>query len=235
MSSPIPHINLLVLGATYSDAFERALRAQKLDGRVSYAIHQNYLRDLDPSVKSDLIVSPANSYAILDGGFDDAISRCLSAKDDYAALLRHCQQALYRRYRGFQPPGSALIIGIPAPLLVAGRTRNVWGIRFVGHCPTMRVPDDVRWDREVVYECVWTLLCAIGNHNQEVMGASETGKQAAGGATGCGYVSAERWAHQAALAIRHYVDAVEHPDVWSRMNWPDAQKLAMETQKTHEL
>ena len=247
MFSLVPRINLLVRDPGYLDAIERAVRAHKVNGQLSYSVYETSLRDLDPSVKSDLIVSPANSYALMDGGFDEATSRCLSPADDYAALLRHCQRALYRRYRGFQPPGSALIIELPEALRALGRTRNAWGVRYVGHCPTMRVPDDVRWDREVVYECVWTLLCEIGNHNREVAETSRDGAPAerAGAeirsilitplATCCGQVSAGRWAQQAAMAIRHYVDAVKRPQVCSQMDWPDAERFAAETQETHEL
>jgi O-acetyl-ADP-ribose deacetylase (regulator of RNase III) len=190
-------------------------------------------------------VSPANSYALLDGGFDDAISRAFSPADSYYALTRHAQLELYKQYRGFAPPGTCTLIAIPKEYAERSRTGDLWGCRWLALCPTMRVPDDADWDREVVYECVWSLLCAIDRHNGTAKDSaeSELGESASvihsilmtPLATGVGKVSARKWAQQAVLALKHYVSAVENDAQWSSLDWTQVTKLSDEVVETHEI
>ncbi|KAL9618387.1 MAG: hypothetical protein Q9160_006895 [Pyrenula sp. 1 TL-2023] len=230
----LPHIHLLCQHASSSTAFQLALSTHPLP--LSYTIHTTSLSALSPrTTHFDLIVSPANSHGILDGGFDDAISRTLSPKDDYFALTRAVQAQLYRTHRGFLPPGGCEIVRIPDEVRGRGRYYDGkgWGCGFVGVCPTMRTPGDVRWDREVVYECVWSLLCGIGRHNE----GKEAGERIEEVlmtplGTGTGGVSEERWAEQAVLALKHYVEAGEDEEKWTRLGWKEALELAQEARET---
>lgn len=82
---------------------------------------------------------------------------------------------------------------------------------------------NVVWDREVVYESVWSLLCKVEGHNR----ASEkklTRLLMAPLAAGIGKVSKERWSAQMVLAMKHFVDAVKRPEWWSRMQWNEIMK-----------
>ncbi|KAF4978807.1 hypothetical protein FZEAL_4874 [Fusarium zealandicum] len=230
----IPQIHLLCMEEHFSDAFEAARTSRKLPSSVSIQIHNCALSRLPQSVQFDIIVSPANSYGRLDGAFDDAISRALSPRDDYLALTHVAQAALYEQWRGFAPPGSCTLVRIPEEF--DARSRNVWGTRRVALCPTMRMPADVRWDREVVYECVWSLLCAIDNHNREVRAGKAKERIRSilmtPLATGVGKVSAEKWATQAVLAMKHFVEASENPAKWSALDWGDFGKHCAEVQYT---
>jgi O-acetyl-ADP-ribose deacetylase (regulator of RNase III) len=110
----------------------------------------------------------------------------------------------------------------------------------------MRRPSDVRWDREVVYECIWSLLCAIDNHNCSVRKAIEKGDREGTVedeeeiqsilmtplATGVGRVSPETWACQAVLALKHFVEASENPDKWSRLELVDIAVSTLEVEMT---
>ncbi|KAJ9660537.1 hypothetical protein H2198_002474 [Neophaeococcomyces mojaviensis] len=251
-STIIPHIHLLCLQPTASEAFPKALAAHNLTSSISYTIHNNALSHLNSSITFDLVVSPANSFGILDGGFDDAISRAWSPKDDYTALMRALQADLYKNYRGFQPPGSCHLFKMPKEF--KGKLRyndgNGWDCRFIAHCPTMRVPSSCQWDREVVYECIWTLLCAIDKHNRSIQTAveetsdPEIKKRVAEDlirsilmtplATATGMVSYKKWAEQTALAMKHFIDAVNNPADWSALNWPKAQRESWTVVKTHK-
>ncbi|KAH8658313.1 hypothetical protein BX600DRAFT_439481 [Xylariales sp. PMI_506] len=251
MTSPspnphIPHFHLLFMEQRFSDAFEAARVRHKLpEGSVSITTHACALSQLPAAVQFDTIVSPANSYGRLDGAFDDAISRALSPPGDYLALTHAAQAELYRKWRGFAPPGSCTLVRFPAEEFAArGNTKNVWGVKRVALCPTMRTPANVCWDREVVYECVWSLLCAIDNHNRGLAGDSKEGKKEGGReddirsvlmtplATGVGRVSPERWASQAVLALKHFVEASENPDKWSKLDWEDFGKSVAEVEFT---
>lgn len=103
----------------------------------------------------------------------------------------------------------------------------------------MRIPQDVRWDREVVYECIWSLLCAVDRHNRKVRagnGGAETEITSlcmTPLATGCGRLSLKRWAEQCVLAMKHWVEAVEHPEVWAQASWTDVlQNRDMDLRRT---
>ncbi|PYI09346.1 macro domain-like protein [Aspergillus sclerotiicarbonarius CBS 121057] len=199
-------------------------------------IHNCSLSYLPSTITFDAIVSPANSYGRLDGGFDDAISRAFSPKQDYLALTRHVQSLLYDEYRGFLPPGSCKLISIPETFTPL--SKNIWQTRYLALCPTMRVPRDTRWDREVVYECLWSLFCAIDKHNRVAWAEWDEKIESVlmtPLATGCGFVSPERWARQLVLAIRHYVDAVQDPGKWRSLDLGMAGELSKEVERTWDV
>jgi O-acetyl-ADP-ribose deacetylase (regulator of RNase III) len=224
-SPPFPHIHLLCMDERFCDPFKKALAAYNLPFSASITIHTCALSFIPPSVEFDAIVSPANSYGRLDGGFDDAISRAFSPKDDYLALTHVAQATLYKEWRGFAPPGTCTLVRLPDEF--KERSKNVWGTKYLALCPTMRVPQEVGWDREVVYECIWSLLCAVDKHNRLVQDGRSAGDVKIESllmtplATGIGRVSAERWASQAVLAIKHFVEATENPGKWSALEPAD--------------
>lgn len=86
----------------------------------------------------------------------------------------------------------------------------------------MREPRDVRWDKEIVYECMWSLLCQVEGHNRAAKGKGKIGRILMTPlAVGVGKVSKERWAAQTVLALRQFVDAIEKPARWSNLGWGD--------------
>lgn len=235
MAAHFPQIHLLCMMDEFVDAFEEARETHKLPSSIPIQMHNSSLSQVPASVQFDTIVSPANSYGLLDGAFDDAISGAFSPRDDYMALTRAAQARLYQLYRGFAPPGTCTLVRIPDGF--APRSRNVWGTRFVALCPTMRRPDMVNWDREIVYECVWSLLCAVDNHNRDVRAGAAEGEEIRSLmmtplATGCGRVSAEKWAAQAVLAMKHFAEASEDPEKWSRLDWSNLGKACEEVRLT---
>ncbi|OJJ68015.1 hypothetical protein ASPBRDRAFT_199713 [Aspergillus brasiliensis CBS 101740] len=238
-TNPIPHIHLLCMDEIFIHAFQSILSTTTTSPQFpKITFHNCSLSYLPPTIHFDAIISPANSYGRLDGGFDDAISRAFSPTTDYLALTRHAQGILYRDYRGYLPPGSCTLISIPGEFIP--RSKNVWGTRYLALCPTMRVPQDVRWDREIVYECVWSLLCAVDRHNSDVE-RSPNGRQSridsllmTPFATGCGFVSPEKWAKQMILALNHYIDAVQNPQKWSCLDLGQAMQYSKEVARTWE-
>jgi O-acetyl-ADP-ribose deacetylase (regulator of RNase III) len=102
----------------------------------------------------------------------------------------------------------------------------------------MRTPENVDWDLEVVYECMWSLLVTIDNHNAaaEPSGQPRISKVVVTGlATGVGGVSAEKCAVQMALAVKHYEEAMLNPDEWSRLRWRDIYHTASEVSETRRM
>ncbi|KAM0444359.1 hypothetical protein ACHAO4_010258 [Trichoderma viride] len=236
-TTPIPHMHMLCINDAHSAALQAALSSHGLSS-LAITYHNCALSFVE--AQFDLIVSPANSYGRLDGGFDDAISRSFSPRDDYLALTRAVQARLYDDWRGFAPPGTCTLLRIPDEF--HQRSRNAWGTKYLALCPLMRVPSKVEWDREVVYECTWSLLCAIDKHNRSVRRAGARDQQQQQQdeihsllmvpmATGVGAVSPAKWAGQTVLALKHFIDAVEHEAKWSTLEPSDIVEYAGDVEK----
>ncbi|KAH9478651.1 hypothetical protein JR316_0009108 [Psilocybe cubensis] len=172
---------------------DRALRARF----TPLTLHSGALADLDAAHKQfDCVVSPANSYGRLDGGkplsrsptmfrsemtalltrfsqptffypilrFDQAISDALSPTDPHLPT-QLAQSLLYDRWKGYAPPGTCTLLS----LADTSCTPNAHGCAYIALCPTMRVPQDATWDREVVYNTMWALLVELEKHNRQAV------------------------------------------------------------------
>ena len=101
------------------------------------------------NIKVDCVVSPANSYGLMDGGFDLAISEYFGWD-----LQKRVQEYILKNFRGEQPVATSFIID-------TGKD----GIRLI-HTPTMRIPFPVK-DPMIVYQCMRTTLMTALEHNIE--------------------------------------------------------------------
>lgn len=102
---------------------------------------------LDTHKDVDCIVSPANAFGLMDGGYDQAIT-------DYFGdgLQKRVQQYIIDNYYGEQPVGSSFIID-------TGKD----SIKMI-HTPTMRYPSRIK-DPKLIYHCTRsTLICAKKNN-----------------------------------------------------------------------
>lgn len=100
----------------------------------------------------ECVVSPANSFGLMDGGYDAAITRWFGDQ-----LQERVRAYIWEHFRGEQPVGSAFIIdaGMDGQKLI--------------HVPTMRVPSRIR-DPEVVYQAMRvTLMTALENRVSSIV------------------------------------------------------------------
>ncbi|KAF2158878.1 hypothetical protein M409DRAFT_71425 [Zasmidium cellare ATCC 36951] len=245
----LPDIHLLCMDSKFSDAFEDAAAKHfpEIHSHSKITVFNCSLKYLPENVRVDGVVSPANSYARLDGAFDDALARAYGPRDDYGWITRKAQKVVYEKWRGFAPPGTCTVVRLDHDGKTASKDSNghvhhlnPWATEYLLLCPTMRVPDDVRWDREVVYECVWSLLCAIDEHNRAVRNTSSSGDEReikiilmTPFATGIGRVSPKKWAEQCVLAMKQYVEAVRNPQIWSSLEWSKIVEDHEEVQATY--
>ncbi|KAJ5232063.1 hypothetical protein N7468_005019 [Penicillium chermesinum] len=230
MASRIPEILLLCMDNNFITAFNEALRARwpgYTPDKVKITPINARLNNLPGSTTFDLVVSPANSYGRLDGAFDDAISMAFSPRDDYYALTRAAQRVLYDKWRGYAPPGTCTLVEFPRAL-----KRNKFECKWVALCPTMREPTNVTWDREVVFECIWSLLCQIEGHNRQSKHDPIRTILMTPLATGIGKVSKERWAAQTVVALKQFVEALTEPETWSRLEWDKISQTGDEIKAT---
>ncbi|KAF8971416.1 hypothetical protein BDZ97DRAFT_1753235 [Flammula alnicola] len=137
---------------------------------VNISVFEGRLGEIEASsLQCDCIVSPANSYGIMDGGyilsFDLELSRVLKGKkgDDWT-LTDHCQTFIRRRSGGYLPPGSCTIV--PLPETASGLSENPWHAHSLAILPTMREPEDISWNRDLVYNAMWSLLNEVAGWNE---------------------------------------------------------------------
>lgn len=108
-------------------------------------VHQGFAPFMD-EYDVECVVSPANSYGFMDGGYDLAIT-------DYFGdeLMEKVKRMILKHYYGEQPVGTSMILTIPNT------------DKKLIHTPTMRVPSPIK-DPMVVYQCMRsTLMKAIRN------------------------------------------------------------------------
>lgn len=100
----------------------------------------------------DCVVSPANAYGLMDGGYDLAITRYFGDQ-----LQQRVQQYIVDNLYGEQPVGTSIIVD-------AGRN----GQRLI-HTPTMRTPSEIK-DPCLIYHCMRsTLICAYENNVESIV------------------------------------------------------------------
>ncbi|EEF1216697.1 phage tail protein [Salmonella enterica] len=138
----------------------------------------------------DCMVSAANSFGLMDGGVDAAITAYFGPQ-----LQERVQQNIIREYLGEQPVGTAFVIE-------TGNSKHPWLV----HAPTMRVPLIID-GTDAVYNATRAALLAIFQHNKSVMEYKKIKSVVfpAMGA-GCGQVSPDSVARQMKLAWDSFIN-----------------------------
>lgn len=108
----------------------------------------DFMREYKPKC----VVSPANSYGLMDGGYDLAITKFFGR-----GLQRRVQRYILDNLYGEQPVGTSIIVDT-----------DIVGVKLI-HTPTMRSPSPVR-DPLVVYQCMRTcLMTAMDNKIESIV------------------------------------------------------------------
>ncbi len=142
----------------------------------------NDFKQFMDTTEVECVVSPANSYGLMDGGYDRAISEWFGWD-----LMKKVQKYILEYFKGEQPVGTSFLIDT-----------GVKNIKLI-HTPTMRVPSIIK-DPMVIYHCMRTcLMTAMENGIKSIV------IPAFGG--GCGCVS-----HQMICEIMfHAYDQIMNP------------------------
>ena len=101
-------------------------------------------RNILQITKSDCIVSPGNSYGMMDGGVDRPINYAL----DYISE-RKIKPIIKQHFGGEQPVGTCVLVG-------TGNHNYPW----LAHCPTMRCPRNIQ-GRDNAYVAFRALLNSL--------------------------------------------------------------------------
>ena len=167
--------------ADYNDAF--CEEAGKEFSGLNAIVHRG---DYACSLPADVVVTPANSFGFMDGGFDLTVVRDFGAKVQETA-----QRVVQEQFSGQQPVGTSFLINVKHE-----------DVKAIAHTPTMRVPSDVS-KTENVYWAMWAALNAAksGGHSAVLTPG-----------LGCGYgkVPPALCAKLMATAFRHFSDGFDH-------------------------
>jgi O-acetyl-ADP-ribose deacetylase (regulator of RNase III) len=134
---------------------------------------------------ADAIVSPANSFGIMDGGLDLAIRDQLGFP-----LERKVQELIDEQYHGELPVGSAEVVETGDPR---------W--RYLIVAPTMRVPEPIPFTINA-YLAFRAVLVAVQNCNRALGRLEIDSLVCCGLGTGIGQVGANRCAMQMRAAFQ---------------------------------
>ncbi len=164
-----------LLCAEFREQFKELPRVEVVDG---------YFEQLP---EFDCLVSPANSFGLMDGGTDGAITRFFGD-----TLQKRVQKRILEEYLGEQPVGTSIIIE-------TGHS----GHPYLAHTPTMRIPMPVaRTDN--VYLAMWAMLLAVRRYNRNTERRIAT-VACPGLGTGVGRMPFPEAARQMALAYRNHL------------------------------
>lgn len=97
------------------------------------------------------IVSPANSYCIMDGGLDGVITRYIN-KDNFN---NYVQNKLIEKTGGYNQEGGCVLI----PL-------HNQKCQYLACCTTMHIPKAIT-DLKIIYNCYWNLIAKIYSFNNK--------------------------------------------------------------------
>lgn len=137
------------------------------------------------------------------------LSRSFQGTGKLSKLTDHVQNVLHEQWLGYAPPGSCTLVPLADDM--AG-TNNPWGTKVMAVIPTMRVPDDVSWHKDLVYNCMWSLLCEIVKWNRIPNQDPIRTVLSTGLGTGTGGVDYDQCARQMVLAVKHFQEPLPvHP------------------------
>ncbi len=147
----------------------------------------------------DCMVSAANSFGLMDGGVDLAITRFFGYE-----LMDRVQARIVRDYLGEQPVGSSMLVP-------TGHASHPW----LAHTPTMRVPTDIR-GTDNVYNAMFAMLREVERHRREAVSPPIHTVACPGLGTNYGKVPAREAARQMRVAWQSFADPI------TSISWPVA-------------
>ena len=110
------------------------------------SVHHGYFQTVK---EYDCLVSPANSYGLMDGGIDLVIRNYFGMSLQYRV-----QKMIQKEFYGEQPVGTSVIVDTDHK-----------DFPFLAHTPTMRVPMDIS-KTDNVYNAMFAMLVAVANFNK---------------------------------------------------------------------
>lgn len=113
-------------------------------------VNEDFAAFMDKHPNIEAIVSPANAFGLMDGGYDKAIIDYFGKE-----LMDDVQSKIIAEWYGEQPVGTSMSV------LIKGREipDDIFGVKnaIIIHTPTMRTPEIIK-DWRIIYQCMRTTL-----------------------------------------------------------------------------
>lgn len=150
------NIYLLDINDKMTDAWKEVFAPYFEDKENPVSIvTDDFQKFMDEHYEIDAVVSPANSYGIMDGGYDRAITEYFGSH-----LMKEVQKAIIDDWNGEQPVGTSISVIIrdeDGKPLLAKNKNGKYTFKGLIHTPTMRAPERIV-DPRIVYQCMRTTL-----------------------------------------------------------------------------
>lgn len=164
-------------------------------GFSSVTIHNGKFQEVK---EFDCLVSPANSFGLMDGGIDLVIRNFFGMQ-----VQKNVRKIIEQEFYGEQPVGTSIIVDTETD-----------DHPFLAHTPTMRVPKDIS-NTDNVYNAAFAMFRAVANHNKkEKLRINKVLCPGLGTATG--RVRPKEAARQMALAYRNFLEPTTNL-VWNNL------------------
>lgn len=130
-------IYLLDVDSDMCDAWHSEFK----DDNIIEIVNQDFMTFMMQHPEIDGVVSPANSFGIMDGGYDAAITHYFGPE-----LMLKVQQEIRNQFGGvIQPVGSCIPV-------------HIHGNGYLLHTPTMLYPSHII-DARVIFQCMYSTMC----------------------------------------------------------------------------
>lgn len=117
-------------------------------------VNEDFKTFMDSHTYIEAIVSPANSFGLMDGGYDKAITDYFGKQ-----LMKDVQDTIMRDWCGEQPVGTSITVPIVQRLIYKqiDDEKILPCNPLLIHTPSMRTPEQIV-DSRIVYQCMRTTL-----------------------------------------------------------------------------
>lgn len=116
-------------------------------------VNEDFATFMDKHSNIEAVVSPANSFGLMDGGYDKAIT-------DYfgEGLMKDVQKSILLKWFGEQPVGTSMTVPIKNKIISYMR-QGFYDKKctILIHTPSMRTPEVIK-DSRIIYQCMRTTL-----------------------------------------------------------------------------
>ena len=210
---------------TFIDRNEKNLKAlEQSFGTVENVsfIRGDFIQSIQANSSINCIVSPANSFGLMDGSLDWYINRYLFPTDRLE-ISEYVKQKIIKEYTGEQPVGTCLLVYAKAV-----DNRNF----ILAHTPTMRVPKNVS-NTDNAYRAFKALLNSVNNYNKLPNNRNPINNIACSSfCAGVGEMPSEVAGKQMRLAYDHFIEGLKLET--HDMEWRYANRINKEIQDVCE-
>jgi O-acetyl-ADP-ribose deacetylase (regulator of RNase III) len=142
-------IYLLDINKAMTDAWQKYFDLLNVE-----VVNEDFAAFMNDHSDIEAIVSPANSFGLMDGGYDKAITNYFGPQ-----LMKDVQDIIVKEWYGEQPVGTSISVPITSKVYTkqVDEERVIQYNPILIHTPSMRTPEQIV-DYRIIYQCTRTTL-----------------------------------------------------------------------------